>query len=148
MREQTPIRPLEDYPSRTSADIRYSDLDRQGHVNNAVFATFSEIGRVAFLYDPARPLAPEGASFVIARLLINFHAEVFWPGTVEIGTGVLTLGRSSMTLQQGMFNSGRLVASAEAVIVMLDGQTRRSMPLPPRTVEILRGLQLADRPQE
>src|SRR3954467_9705665 len=71
-----PTRTLDVYPSRTSAAIRYADTDRQGHVNNAVFATFSEIGRVAFLYDPAEPLAPEGASFVVARLSIDFHAEL------------------------------------------------------------------------
>jgi hypothetical protein len=67
--------PLDAYPSRTSTDIRYADLDRQGHVNNAVFSTFSEIGRVAFLYDPERPLAPDGASFVIARLAIDFRTS-------------------------------------------------------------------------
>jgi acyl-CoA thioester hydrolase len=39
------------------------------------------------------------------------------------------------------------VATAEAVIVMVDGQTRRSTPLPPRTIEILEGLRLADVPQ-
>ncbi len=66
-------RPIEAYPSRARADIRYADLDRQGHVNNAVFATFSEIGRVAFLHDPERPLAAEGTSFVVARLEIDFH---------------------------------------------------------------------------
>jgi acyl-CoA thioester hydrolase len=139
---------MEDYPSRTSTDIRFADLDRQGHVNNAVFATFSEIGRVAFMYDPARPLAPEGKSFVVARLLINFHAELFWPGSVEIGTGVLKIGRSSMTLLQGMFNDGRPVATAEATIVMVDRQTRRSTPLPPQTLEILQGLQLTGARQE
>ena len=85
-------RVLEDYPSRTSTDIRYADLDRQGHVNNAVFATFSEVGRVAFMYDPERPLVSEGRSFVIARLLIDFRAELFWPGTVDIGTGVVRVG--------------------------------------------------------
>jgi len=53
-----PSLPLDAYPFRTTAEIRYADTDRQGHVNNAVFATFSEIGRVAFLYDPAHPLAP------------------------------------------------------------------------------------------
>lgn len=148
MQDPNSTRSLEDYPSRTSTDIRFADLDQQGHVNNAVFATFSEIGRVAFMYDPARPLAPEGQSFVVARLLINFHAELFWPGTVEIGTGVLKIGRSSMTLLQGMFNGGRLVATAEATIVMVDRQTRRSTPLPPQTIEILQGLLLAGAPRE
>jgi acyl-CoA thioester hydrolase len=137
-------RTLESYPSRTAADIRFADLDRQGHVNNAVFATFSEVGRVAFMYDPQRPLAPEGLGFVIARLAIDFRAELFWPGTVEIGTGVLRIGRSSFTLAQGMFNDGRLVATTEATIVMIDKETRRSTPLPPQTRDRLQGLMLKD----
>jgi acyl-CoA thioester hydrolase len=148
MNDANAIRSLEAYPSRTSADIRYSDLDRQGHVNNAVFATFSEVGRVAFMYDPARPLASEGRSFVIARLLIDFRAELFWPGTVEIGTGVVRVGRSSFTLAQGMFSEGRPVATTEATIVMVDKETRRSTPLPPKTLDVLQSLMLADASQE
>ena len=143
MNDLNALRPLEAYPSRTSADIRYSDLDRQGHVNNAVFATFSEVGRVAFMYDPARPLASEGRSFVIARLQIDFRAELFWPGHVDIGTGVVRVGRSSFTLAQGMFNDGRLVATAEATIVMVDKETRRSTPLPSSTIETLHELSLS-----
>ena len=30
---------LEDFPVRVGDLIRYADLDRQGHVNNAVFST-------------------------------------------------------------------------------------------------------------
>jgi acyl-CoA thioester hydrolase len=148
MKDANAIRSLEAYPSLTSADIRYSDLDRQGHVNNAVFATFSEVGRVAFMYDPAKPLASEGRSFVIARLLIDFRAELFWPGTVEIGTGVVRVGRSSFTLAQGMFSEGRPVATTEATIVMVDKETRRSTPLPPKTLDVLQSLMLADASQE
>jgi acyl-CoA thioester hydrolase len=80
--------PLEAYPSRTSTEIRYADMDRQGHVDNAVFATFSEIGRIAFLYNPERLMGPPGTSFVVARLTIDLFAELVWPGTVEIGTSV------------------------------------------------------------
>ena len=132
------------YPHLVRHGIRYGDTDRQGHVNNAVFATFSEVGRVAFMYDPDRPLAMEGRSFVIARLLIDFRAELFWPGTVEIGTGVLRIGRSSFTLAQGLFSKGHLAATAEATIVMVDKATRRSTPLPRETIAILQGLMLAD----
>jgi acyl-CoA thioester hydrolase len=135
-------RPIEAYPSRTTADIRYADLDRQGHVNNAVFATYSEIGRVAFLHDPARPLAVAGTSFVIARIEIDFLAELHWPGTVEIGTGVTRIGRSAFGLTQGLFSGRRAVAAVENVVVMTDGETRRSTPLPERTVALLEGLRL------
>lgn len=120
--------------------VRYGDTDRQGHVNNAVFATFLESGRVAILYDPQQPLAPEGASFVIARLVLDFRAEVHWPATVEIGTSVARLGRSSMTLSQGVFVGETCVATAETVIVLMDEATRKSRPLTDEMRERLGGL--------
>jgi len=110
--------------------VRYADTDRQGHVNNAIFATFFESGRVSILYNPDKPLAPPGASFVIARLVLVFVAEIRWPNEVNIGTTVLSLGRSSVTLGQGLFIEERCVAAAETVIVLMDEATRKSRPLP------------------
>jgi acyl-CoA thioester hydrolase len=137
-----PVPPPEAFPHRVLAEIRFADLDPQGHVNNAVFATFSEIGRVDFLYRPDKPLAPQGASFVIARLEIDFLAELRWPGTVDIGTGVTRVGRSSFGLTQGLFSRGRAVAGVENVVVMMDDETRRSRPLPEATVAALEELRI------
>jgi acyl-CoA thioester hydrolase len=39
---------LDDYPFKTYDKIRYRDTVRQNHVNNAVFSTFLETGRVEF----------------------------------------------------------------------------------------------------
>jgi acyl-CoA thioester hydrolase len=110
--------------------LRYADTDRQGHVNNAVFATFLESGRVSILYAPDNPIAPEGASFVLARLVLDFRAEIHWPGEVLIGTSILRLGNSSVTLGQGVFFNGRCAATAETVIVLVDETTRKARPLP------------------
>jgi acyl-CoA thioester hydrolase len=120
---------LDDFPLRTSDKIRYADTDRQGHVNNAVFATFMETGRVEILYDPLMPLAEPGSAFVIARLAVDFGAEIVWPGEVQIGTRVIAIGRSSLTLEQGLFQSGRCAAKGETVIVQMDEMTRRSRAL-------------------
>lgn len=109
---------------------RFGDTDRQGHVNNAVFATFCESGRVAFLHPEEGPLAPPGHAFVIARLALDFRAELHWRDVVEIGTGVLGLGRSSFTLGQGLFRGENCVATAECVMVLTDARTRRPTPLP------------------
>lgn len=131
---------LADYGVHTRDKVRYGDTDRQGHVNNAVFATFLETGRVEVLYDPEEPLADEGASFVIARLALDFRAEIHWPGEVEIGTRIQHVGRSSITLEQALFQGETCVATAETVIVQMDDSTRRSRPLRAETVERLRGL--------
>ncbi len=120
---------IADFPLRTMDKIRYGDTDRQGHVNNAVFSTWLETGRVELLFDPAQPLAEPGSAFVIARLEVDFRAEARWPGEIQIGTRVMSVGRSSVRLEQGLFQSDRCVALATTVIVLMDDETRRSRPL-------------------
>lgn len=120
---------LGSFPFRTHDTIRYGDTDRQGHINNAVYATFFETGRVALFYDPARGLIPPGADFVIARLTIEFKAEMRWPGRAEIGTRIETIGRSSIGLAQAVFQGETCIATSDSVVVLMDNATRRSRPL-------------------
>jgi acyl-CoA thioester hydrolase len=130
------------YPYWSHDMARWGDTDRIGHVNNAVFATFFETGRVSLLHDPALTLAPPGQLFVIARLAIDFRAEMHWPGDVEIGTGLLRLGRSSMVLAQALFQDGRCTATAESTLVLIEESTRRSVALPPESRAALLGFAL------
>ncbi len=122
---------LADFPAQTYDKIRYGDTDRQGHVNNAVFITLLETGRVALLEASGRPLSEPGYDFVLARIAVDYLAEITWPGIVEIGTAVKAVGNSSITVAQALFQHGRCVAKAEAVMVQLDPQTHRSVPLSP-----------------
>lgn len=118
---------ISDFPLRAIDKLRYADTDRQGHINNAVFATFLETGRVEVIFGQA--LTDAGASFVIARLELDFLSEVNWPGEVEIGTSVLDIGRSSFRLFQSVFQNGSPVAKAVTVIVQMNESTRKSHPL-------------------
>ncbi|EHS49193.1 thioesterase superfamily protein [Rhizobium sp. PDO1-076] len=117
---------LDDFPCRSYDKLRYGDTDRQGHVNNAVFATFLETGRVEMIFAANEPLLEDGFSFVVAKLEINYLAEILWPGTVDIGTRIVKVGRSSVTMQQAVFQNGVCCASAETVVVHFDQSTRRS----------------------
>jgi acyl-CoA thioester hydrolase len=49
---------------------------------------------------------------------------------VEIGTGIAEIGRSSFTFLQAIFHAGACAATARATMVMIDGATRKSRPLP------------------
>lgn len=128
---------LTDFPVQSFDKIRYADTDRQGHVNNATFSTFLETGRVEFLYNAEYPLLAEGASFVIASLKLNFLKEITWPGQVEIGTGMIKIGNSSIVMYQQLFQQGQCMATAETVIVQVDDQTGRSKPLTPQAKKML-----------
>lgn len=125
---------LEDFPSRSFDKLRYGDTDRQGHVNNAVFSTLLETGRVELVYDGQSPMTDAGCSFVIARLSLDFIGELLWPGRVDVGTRVRSIGRSSIRMEQALFQNNRLVAKAETVIVQVSDTTRRAQPLSDRLV--------------
>ena len=120
---------IDDYPVRSTDKLRYCDTDRQGHINNAVFSTFLETGRVDMLYAGDDSVAQPGANFVIARLELDFLAEGKWPGSVEIGSAVERIGRSSLTLDQLICQDRRPIARARTVIVLMNDETRKSQPL-------------------
>lgn len=118
-----------DYPSWVTEKLRYNDTDRQGHVNNAVFATMLEAGRVSFLYNPENPIVEPGGSFVIARLELDFKNEMNWPGTVDVGTRVKKVGSSSCVLEQVIMQGDTVAGHAVTIMVQMDDETRKSKPL-------------------
>ncbi len=131
---------LTDFPIRSTDKIRFRDTDQLGHVNNAVFSTFFETGRAELLVHPDSRLAADGASFVIASLFLEYRQEITWPGEIQIGTRVLRVGRSSVKLDQALFQNERCVATAETVLVQINDATRKSMPLSETSVAELRAL--------
>ena len=128
------------FPVRVSEIIRFADMDRQGHVNNAVYPTYFESGRVGVIYDPQDGLQVEGCTTVLARIEIDFLKELRWPGTVEIGTGIADIGRSSYVWSQAIFHEGECAARARSTMVLIDRATRKSRPLPPELVAKLKRL--------
>ena len=51
---------LEDFPYRLSDNVRFADLDPNQHVNNAVYASYFETGRVTLMKDRSYGLMPDG----------------------------------------------------------------------------------------
>jgi acyl-CoA thioester hydrolase len=129
---------LEDFPYRLSDNVRFADLDPNQHVNNAVYASYFETGRVTLMKDRSYGLMPEGFGWMMVRLDIHFRAELRWPGKIEMGLGVAKFGRTSVTFDQVVFSEGNCVASAQATTVLIDEATRKPVPL---TAEIKAKLQ-------
>jgi acyl-CoA thioester hydrolase len=129
-----PLPRLEDYPHRVTDIVRYADLDPQGHVNNAVFATYFETGRVALFRLPDLSIGVPDATFVLVRSETDFLRELRWPGTVEIGSAIAAFGRSSFTVAQVVFRDGACIAAGRAIMVCIDSRTRRSRLLPEEIV--------------
>jgi acyl-CoA thioester hydrolase len=124
----------------TTDVLRFGDTDKLGHVNNAVFATLCESGRVDFYRKRLDDALPPGAFWVIVRLVIDFRAELHYPGEVRTGTWPTKLGRSSLTCGQVIVSNGAPAATAESVCVLMAASTRRPTPLPDRARRIVEDL--------
>lgn len=123
----------------TEVTLRYSDMDVLGHLNNAVYATLFEAGRVVYAEEKLAALTPDGAGYVIVKLTIEFKAEARYPGTARVLTRVSRVGGSSMTFSQELHVNGRLTATAEGICALFDLTRRRAMRCPDAMRQFLAG---------
>ena len=110
-------------------EIRWRDLDGLRHVNNAVYATYFEVGRDDF-FERVLPEAKPW-DYVLVRLAIDFRRELdFEDRRIAVSCSVDRIGRSSITLREEIRTaSGELAAESETVVVARDPQTGRPRPL-------------------
>jgi acyl-CoA thioester hydrolase len=110
-------------------EIRWRDLDGLQHVNNAVYATYLEIGRDDF-FEHVLPEAKPW-DYVLVRLALDFRRELrFEDRRVIVSCVVERVGRSSITLREEIrTTSGDLAAECETVVVARDSETGRPRPL-------------------
>ena len=110
--------------------VRFRDLDPMGHVNNAVFLTYIEQARVAFLAEVAAVTELEEMNMVVARVEIDFKAPVRLGQEVEIAVRATRFGTKSFDLDYIMRVDGEIVAEAKTVQVAYDYDRREAVPVP------------------
>lgn len=118
-------------------DLRYGDMDVMHHVNNVAIASFFETTRVRFMRRVSAAAGVAEVLFSIARLELEFHREMTFPGTVAVGTRIARVGQTSVRVAQTLVHDGRRAATSEAVAVHFDVETRRPVPLPDPVRRIL-----------
>lgn len=118
---------MSDLPAVTvPIQLRFGDTDKLGHINNAAYASYAEVGRLEFL----RSLGIHAPSLILARLAIDFRRQVLLGDECFITTRVERVGTSSIVLVQTLTANGAIAADFEAVIVWFDYQEQRPTPVP------------------
>ena len=114
--------------------VRFRDLDALGHVNNAGYATYLEQARIAFLRDG---LGATQHEMILARLEIDFRAQLGFGDPVEIEVRPDGVGAKSFKLAYTVRAGGRVVAEAKSVLVAYDYDNERTVEVPSRWREAL-----------
>jgi acyl-CoA thioester hydrolase len=110
-----------DWPYVRRERVRFRDCDSMGHMNNAVYSTFLEEARIEVVGDLA--------DFILARVEIDFRAQLRAGDEVEVRTRCSHIGTKSLVLEHELRVDGRLTAEGTSVLVGYDYAQEQSVPL-------------------
>src|SRR5262249_3055785 len=125
-----------DFAHRHAVEVRLSDTDAMGHVNNARYLTYVEIARVAYYEEVTGNPLPIGAhvaeaGMILAELRMAYRSPAFYGETLTVETRVERIGTSSfamvhrITAPESRYGPARLIAAADSVLVAYDYQAER-----------------------
>jgi acyl-CoA thioester hydrolase len=118
--------------------LRYADLDTQGHVNNAAFMALFESARMRFMRTTLGKRRPADWAVMVARVECDYLAPMLLRSEfVDCEIEVVRFGRTSFTLRQRMCQKGVECAVATVVLVRVDPQSHLPMPLSELERELL-----------
>lgn len=130
---EQPATPSTAFRHRMPIQIRFSDVDRNGHVNNNAYFSYYDLGKVDYL---AAVLALSGETPdvvpVIANINADFFLPVFYGDDIVVETAVTHIGQKSFTLEQRAINTGtqEVVCRCSTVMVCYSLKEKQSIEIP------------------
>ena len=116
-------------------EVRYGDLDPQGHLNNSKYLTYFETGRIRYfvelgLFQPGQSFMDVGV--IMAEASVTFLAPVHYGTPVKVGVHTSKMGNKSMRVEQNIVHaeSGEVLASGYVILVAFDYHKNKTTPIP------------------
>lgn len=120
------------FTNRLPIQIRFSDVDVVGHVNNIVYFQYYDTGKAAFMTQIlGRQISWHDVDTVVANVDCAFIAPILWGEKIEVLTACIFIHDKSFRLLQMIHNSetGEVKSLCETVMVSFDPKTQKSAPL-------------------
>jgi acyl-CoA thioester hydrolase len=111
---------VDGYRYTHAREVEFRDVDAAGHVNNAVYLTYIETARIAYLRDVLGLETVDELAVIVANVNIDFRSPSYFGERLEIGARVPRLGKKSFEMEHEVWAAGRLVAEATSVLVAFD----------------------------
>lgn len=112
--------------------IRFSDIDRLGHVNNSIYNQYLDVARLDYINQTIRKYTDwDSKTVVLVHVECDFLQSTLITDTVYVTTQVLKTGNRSITMsQQIVDDKGSVKVKSLSVLSTLDVKTGESFPLP------------------
>lgn len=123
--------------------IRWSDQDILGHVNNGRIVTLIEEGRINWLVG-MRGRDSISAPKLAVRLELDYRKPVMYGPELVLELRIARVGNSSFTIRTTGIQEGDVVFEALNVMVTVDPETKRPRPISEKDKDYLRTFMDAD----
>ena len=134
---------FEDYKHFTPIQIRFSDVDRLNHVNNACYLSYFELGRINYFNEVFKEqINWDEKGFILARTEIDYLAPVFLTDEVYCLSKVIKIGTKSITIKNCILKKDKEqlteCAKGKVVLVAMDYSFKKSIELPLEWIGIIK----------
>jgi acyl-CoA thioester hydrolase len=122
---------------REKIHMRWSDLDEMRHVNNAVYLTYFEQGRLNY-FQQAIHWDWRQTQMIQARAVVDYKIPLFLKDNPFLYIRTVRLGNKSMEIEHLIVDEqshhpkgeDRLIAQGTVILVAYDEKLQRSAPIP------------------
>lgn len=124
------------YKHKTPIQIRFKDVDRLGHVNNANHITYFELARVEYFNALMGDLRIDwdNESLILAKMEMEYKAPILLDDKIFVYTWISRVGNKSFDMSCSIVREKDGVqtemAKGLAIIVCFNYKTQQSIPIP------------------
>lgn len=115
-------------------EVRYGDLDPQGHVNNASYLTYFEQARIGYIDHLGLWSSTSfmDIGIILADAHINFRKAVVFGQKVRVGVRVAQMGTKSLRMEYSLQDEadGAEMANGSTILVTFDYRGGNTIPVP------------------
>lgn len=130
------------YRHKTPIQIRFKDIDRLGHVNNANHLSYFEYARTKYFKDViGHDIDWDKEGIILAKVIVDYKAPILFEDDIYVYTRCSRIGTKSFDLSTSivkMENGNETeLATGLAVLVCFDYMSKSTIPVPARWVELV-----------
>ncbi|HWY11930.1 MAG TPA: thioesterase family protein [Bacteroidia bacterium] len=124
-----------DFKHKIKIQIRYKDVDKQGHVNNANHFTYFETGRIEYFKEIyKKPINWSEEGLILARNEINYLMPILLEDEVYCYTKVNSFGTKSFEisclLTRTTPSGEQICADGKCIVVCFNYATQKTIEIP------------------
>ena len=128
------------YSHYIPVQIRFTDIDAMGHVNNSIYLNYFDLGKTKYFDDVMTGRIDwHDIGVVIVNINCSYFAQTLYEEPIEVLTMTTAIGEKSLKMEQRVINSETMQTKAVCYTILagFDRATGKSAPVGDVWVEAL-----------